>query len=50
MSINEENLKVIDRCRRDTGKLSNTIAILHLLVYNSTVQYTNIAIIVYDSK
>ena len=39
MSVDEGNLQVID-----------VDVILNLLVYNSTIQYSTIAIIVYDSK
>ena len=51
MGIDEGNPEVVD-VRRDTGKMSITIVILNLLVYlySSTIQYSNIAIIVYDSK
>ena len=52
MGVNEGNLQVIDRCRRDPRKLSNTYCFTLLISvqqYN-TVQYSTIAIIVYDSK
>ena len=49
MNVDEGNLQVIDV----DVMLENcpiTIVMLNLLVYNSTIQYSNIAIIVYDSK
>ena len=38
------------RCRRDPRSCQIIIFILNLLVYNSTIQYSTIAIIVYDSN
>ena len=47
MGVDEGNLQVIDvDVILESCPISNVI--LHLLVYNSTIQYSTIAIIVYD--